>query len=86
MVVGDGGAGTVGVWNGTAVRLLQVQEAKREGPSLSRPKGAVDPVGSKLVQGVQGLNLGGRSFSLGSAREPSVREVCIGAKVGSRVW
>ena len=75
MVVGDGAAGTVGVWNGTAVKLFQVQEGKKEGPSLSRPKGAVDAVGSRLVQGVQGLGLGGRSFSLGSTREPSVREV-----------
>jgi High-temperature-induced dauer-formation protein len=75
MIVGDGAsAGTVGVWNGTAVKLFQVQEGKKEGPSLSRPKGAVDAVGSRLVQGVQGLNLGGRSFSLGS-RETSVREV-----------
>ena len=77
MVVGDGAAGTVGVWNGTAVKLFQVQEGRREGPSLSRPKGAVDAIGSRLVQGVQGLGLGGRSFSLGGGtREPTgVREV-----------
>ncbi|EXJ93486.1 hypothetical protein A1O1_01878 [Capronia coronata CBS 617.96] len=58
------GAGTiaapVGVWNGTNVKLFQVAtEGKREGPSLSQPRGAVDAVGSRLVQGVQGLNLGG---------------------------
>src|SRR5262249_9720890 len=53
-------AGPVGVWNGTNVKLFQVAtEGKREGPSLSQPRGAVDAVGSRLVQGVQGLNLGG---------------------------
>ena len=67
--------GAVGVWNGTNVKLFQVQEGKREGPSLSKPKGAVDAVGSRLVQGVQGLRLGsvGRSFSSGGGQ--SVREV-----------
>ncbi|EXJ91770.1 hypothetical protein A1O3_00320 [Capronia epimyces CBS 606.96] len=53
-------AAPVGVWNGTNVKLFQVAtEGKREGPSLSQPRGAVDAVGSRLVQGVQGLNLGG---------------------------
>ncbi|KAJ9617058.1 hypothetical protein H2200_000779 [Cladophialophora chaetospira] len=53
-------SGPVGVWNGTYVKLFQVAtEGKREGPSLSAPRGAVDAVGSRLVQGVQGLNLGG---------------------------
>ncbi|KIW68334.1 hypothetical protein PV04_04287 [Phialophora macrospora] len=53
-------AGPVGVWNGTNVKLFQVAtEGKREGPSLSAPRGAVDAVGTRLVQGVQGLNLGG---------------------------
>jgi len=60
-LTGTGGmAGPVGVWNGTNVKLFQVAtEGKREGPSLSQPRGAVDAVGSRLVQGVQGLNLGG---------------------------
>jgi hypothetical protein len=50
----------VGVWNGTLVKLFQVAtEGRREGPSLSAPRGAVDAVGSRLVQGVQGLSLGG---------------------------
>ncbi len=53
-------AGPVGVRNGTYVKLFQVAtEGNREGPSLSAPRGAVDAVGSRLVQGVQGLNLGG---------------------------
>lgn len=53
-------AGPVGVWNGSNVKLFQVAtEGRREGPSLSQPRGAVDAVGSRLVQGVQGLNLSG---------------------------
>jgi hypothetical protein len=34
-------------------------EGKKEGPSLSKPRGAVDAVGTRLVAGVQGLSLGG---------------------------
>jgi len=42
------------------VKLFQVStEGKREGPSLSAPRGAVDAVGTRLVDGVKGLNLGG---------------------------
>lgn len=54
------GVGPVGVWNGTQVKLFQVStEGKREGPSLSAPRGAVDAVGTRLVDGVKGLNFGG---------------------------
>lgn len=54
------GIGPIGVWNGTQVKLFQVStEGKREGPSLSAPRGAVDAVGTRLVDGVKGLNLGG---------------------------
>ena len=70
--------GAVGVWNGTAVKLFQVQEASSsEGPTWSRPKGAVDVVGTRLVQGVQGLRVGaGRVLSGGGAAPTqSVREV-----------
>lgn len=76
-------AGPIGTWNGTAVKLFQVStEGVKQGPSLSQPRGAVDAVGSRLVQGVQGLNLGGLvsrvSGGIGGAqgtREPTVREV-----------
>ncbi len=59
-LTGTGGsAGPVGVWNGTNVKLFAVAtEGMRAGPSLSQPRGAVDAVGSRLVQGVQGLGLG----------------------------
>lgn len=85
MVVGTNTAGAnatpgaVGVWNGTAVKLFQVQEGSSEGPTWSRPKGAVDVVGNRLVQGVQGLRVGaGRVLSGasgGAAGGQSVREV-----------
>ncbi|KAL8677191.1 MAG: hypothetical protein Q9186_006367 [Xanthomendoza sp. 1 TL-2023] len=42
--------GTVGVWNGTNIRLFKVEQAAASGPSLMKPMGAVDAVGSNLVQ------------------------------------
>ncbi|KAF7846484.1 hypothetical protein BT93_L4252 [Corymbia citriodora subsp. variegata] len=58
---GTGNAiGPIGVWNGTAVKLFNVAtEGRRVGPTLSQPRGAVDAVGTKLVDGLKGLNLGG---------------------------
>lgn len=54
------GIGPIGIWNGTQVKLFQVStEGKREGPSLSAPRGAVDAVGTRLVDGVRGLSIGG---------------------------
>lgn len=63
----------VGVWNGTSIRLFQVKtdgdRGKGPGPSLREPRGAVDAVGRRLVDGVSGLTLGsvrtvmGRTFS-----------------------
>lgn len=68
------GIGPIGVWNGTNVKLFQVStEGKREGPSLSAPRGAVDAVGTRLVDGVKGLNLGGlmgRVTGTGAANAP----------------
>ncbi|KAL8696380.1 MAG: hypothetical protein Q9224_002827, partial [Gallowayella concinna] len=37
--------GTVGVWNGTNIRLFKVEQAAASGPSLMKPMGAVDAVG-----------------------------------------
>ncbi|KAI4170965.1 MAG: hypothetical protein LQ346_008806 [Caloplaca aetnensis] len=42
--------GTVGVWNGTNIRLFRVEQTAATGPSLMKPMGAVDAVGSNLVQ------------------------------------
>lgn len=47
--------GTVGVWNGTQVKLFRVQEVQERGPSLSSPRGAVDAVGSNIVRRMGGL-------------------------------
>ncbi len=52
----------MGVWNGTAIKLFHVKEGVREGPTLMRPKGAVDAVGNRIVKGIGGLGIG---FGLG---------------------
>lgn len=51
--------GPAGVWNGTGVRLFRVQETAAQSPSLLAPRGAVDAVGSNLVNMVGSLNLRG---------------------------
>lgn len=63
---GGGGGGSVGVWNGTAIKLFQVKEGVKEGPTLMKPRGAVDAVGSKIVQGIGGLGLGFGERMLGT--------------------
>ena len=80
MVVGSASGatpGTVGVWNGTSIKLFKVQEAAAQGPTLLAPKGAVDAVGSNLVQRIGNLSLRRASTqdSQNSSRAPSVREV-----------
>ena len=51
--------GTAGVWNGTQIRLFKVQETAVQTPSLTAPRGAVDAVGSNLVQRIGTINLRG---------------------------
>ncbi|KAB8360742.1 hypothetical protein FH972_024477 [Carpinus fangiana] len=51
--------GAPSVWKGTNVRLFRVQETAAQGPSLMAPRGAVDAVGSNLVQRIGSLNFGG---------------------------
>ncbi|KAJ5562451.1 Nuclear pore complex component [Penicillium sp. DV-2018c] len=79
MVVGSASGatpGTVGVWNGTGIRLFRVQEAAAQGPTLMAPKGAVDAVGSSLVQRIGNLSLRGRnSQDSGNASSTNTREV-----------
>ncbi|RAL12758.1 Hid1 family protein [Aspergillus homomorphus CBS 101889] len=80
MVVGSASGatpGTVGVWNGTGVKLFRVQEAAAQGPTLLAPKGAVDAVGSNLVQRIGNLSLRRSSTqdSQNNSRPPSIREV-----------
>ncbi|KAA8647007.1 Hid1 family protein [Aspergillus tanneri] len=80
MVVGSASGatpGTVGVWNGTGIRLFKVQEAAAQGPTLLAPKGAVDAVGSNLVQRIGSLSLrrSNTQDSQMNSRSASVREV-----------
>ncbi|EEQ89210.1 uncharacterized protein BDCG_04330 [Blastomyces dermatitidis ER-3] len=58
--------GAVGVWNGTAIKLFKVQETAAQGPTLLAPKGAVDAVGSNLVQRIGNFNIRGRGSGSGS--------------------
>ncbi|RDA90338.1 hypothetical protein CP533_6017 [Ophiocordyceps camponoti-saundersi (nom. inval.)] len=51
--------GTMGMWNGTAVKLFRVQETAPEGPTLTSPRGAVDAVGSNIVSRIGQINLRG---------------------------
>ncbi|KAK0510616.1 hypothetical protein JMJ35_007048 [Cladonia borealis] len=71
--------GTVGVWNGTSIRLFKVETVAARGPSLTKPMGAVDAVGSRLVSGVASLGIGRRDASGGEVggggRGMSVRDV-----------
>ena len=53
--------GATGIWKGTQIKLFRVQETATQGPSLLAPRGAVDAVGSTLVQGFGRLNLRGNS-------------------------
>ncbi|KAL1957022.1 hypothetical protein VTO42DRAFT_6399 [Malbranchea cinnamomea] len=55
--------GTVGVWNGTAIKLFKIQEGAAQGPTLLAPRGAVDAVGSNLVQRIGNLGFSGRRAS-----------------------
>ncbi len=66
--------GTVGVWNGTNVRLFRVEKEAAKGPSLMKPMGAVDAVGSNLVQRIGSLNLREAARSVGTGRG-TVRDV-----------
>ncbi|KAF8253145.1 hypothetical protein K440DRAFT_643140 [Wilcoxina mikolae CBS 423.85] len=71
------GAGTVGVWNGTAVRLFRVQETAPEGPSLLAPRGGVDAIGSNLIE-----RLG--NVTLGAARRDSMQTRTDGTQESRR--
>lgn len=63
----SGAGGGANVWKGTRVRLFRVQEAPAPGPSLMAPRGAVDAVGSTLVQRLGGLSLGKANSNLSGA-------------------
>ncbi len=56
--------GTAGVWNNTSIRLFRVQEGAAQTPSLMQPRGAVDAVGSNLVQRIGSLNVNLRTTAI----------------------
>ena len=55
--------GTVGVWNSTNIRLFRLEREAKQGPSLRQPMGAVDAVGSNLVQRIGNLTFKGKDSS-----------------------
>jgi hypothetical protein len=63
--------GTVGVWNNTSIRLFKVQEGAAQTPSLLAPRGAVDAVGSNLVQRIGSLNLRGAATQTAQRGTPN---------------
>lgn len=69
--------GTVGVWNGTGIKLFRVETVAPTGPSLSSPRGAVDAVGSNIVSRIGNLNLrgvgGAAQDSSGGGERPAER-------------
>ncbi|KAJ8100964.1 high-temperature-induced dauer-formation protein-domain-containing protein [Lipomyces tetrasporus] len=50
----NGVGSAVGVWRGTKVVLFRVQETKAAGPSLLRPRGAVDAVAKSVLERLGG--------------------------------
>lgn len=69
--------GTVGVWNGTAIKLFRVETVAATGPTLSSPRGAVDAVGSNIVSRIGSINLRGAVGGQGG-------EQAAGAQQGGR--
>jgi hypothetical protein len=57
--------GTTGVWNGSLIKLFRVQEMAAQTPSLLAPRGAVDAVGSNLVNRIGSLSLRGAATARG---------------------
>lgn len=75
--------GTVGVWNGTAIKLFRVESVAPSGPSLSSPRGAVDAVGSNIVSRIGNLNIRGVTAGGTAPAEGEVREARTGTGNGS---
>ncbi|KAJ4373688.1 hypothetical protein N0V86_007831 [Didymella sp. IMI 355093] len=73
--------GTAGVWNNTSIRLFRVQQGESQTPTLLAPRGAVDAVGSNLVQRIGSLNLG-RAVPGGAAPAPAPAPAGRGAGSG----
>lgn len=75
--------GTAGVWNNTSIRLFKVQETSAAAPSLLQPRGAVDAVGSNLVQRIGSLNIRGAVAQASQAAQRSPSSTGGGAGQGT---
>jgi hypothetical protein len=62
--------GTLGIWNGTGVKLFRIQETAPTGPTLSSPRGAVDAVGSNIVSRIGQINLRGSAAGSNTPGSP----------------
>ncbi|CAM1508214.1 Fc.00g050620.m01.CDS01 [Cosmosporella sp. VM-42] len=62
--------GTMGIWNGTSIKLFRVQETAPEGPTLTSPRGAVDAVGSNIVSRIGQINLRGAPAGANAPQPP----------------
>lgn len=63
--------GTMGIWNGTSIKLFRVQETAPAGPTLTSPRGAVDAVGSNIVSRIGQINLRGGAQAAPNPNPPS---------------
>ncbi|KAI5780872.1 high-temperature-induced dauer-formation protein-domain-containing protein [Geopyxis carbonaria] len=78
------GAGTVGVWNGTAVKLFRVQETAPEGPSLLAPRGGVDAVGANLIERLGNVTMRARGEATPEQSRRGSTDSGAGAGAGGR--
>jgi hypothetical protein len=75
--------GTVGVWNGTHIRLFRVEAVASSGPTLSSPRGAVDAVGSTIVSRIGSMNLRGVSGGAPGDQDENVSRTGTGNGSGT---
>jgi hypothetical protein len=75
--------GTIGIWNGTAIKLFRVQETAAQGPSFTSPRGAVDAVGSNIVSRIGALNLRGASTANAGTGNASAAPLTTTGREGS---
>jgi hypothetical protein len=75
--------GTVGVWNGSAIKLFRVETVAPLGPTLSSPRGAVDAVGSNIVSRIGSINLRGAPAEGGAQGERGERETLVRTGTGN---
>jgi hypothetical protein len=58
------------VWNGTHIKLFRVEAVAPVGPSLSSPRGAVDAVGTNIVERIGRVNLRGTTTAAPNETAP----------------